>query len=118
MRVDHYYGARPLNTSSYYTVLSNYPSTGYWEFDVDQVAYLTTNAISFTSNEAQVMGETHTRSDQMPGQSSQHATFYDTNAYYAGVWHAFSGVGVNYNSSYYTLYGLSTYNFEEKDNAC
>ena len=67
---------------------------------------------------AEVLGEIHTAKSQMPGTTSSHELFYDTNIYYSGAWRAFDGITFQTNSTYHLAAKVTTKNYEIYDRNC
>lgn len=75
-----FWTAKSLGSSTWYEILYGSPST--WNFFVAGTHYKTFTG-TFTPSQYQVFGETHDYADQMPGGTSNHVTFTNTQ-YFTG----------------------------------
>ncbi|MGH2608235.1 MAG: hypothetical protein ACRDHF_04025 [Tepidiformaceae bacterium] len=110
----------PTNVFRYYTVLYNNAGTGYVSY---QVAGSTvtewTEYLPINPNRGEIAGETHTSADQMPGSwGGTKMYFGNAHVYISGSWQNFDGYGINANSTWYSLYGISTTDMQIWDNYC
>jgi len=111
------YTAQSVNSVHRYTTLFG---GGVFTFQLDGVTGSTVPA-QFTPDNAQNFGEIHTLDDQMPGATSAHETFRNTQINYGGGWHPFAGSGsINpyYSDFHYTTSDSGQYALDIWDGKC
>lgn len=114
-----FWAAQPIGQKTEYRIV--YAGGGVYEF-IMSGTHLKSEAGISTPTEIQIFGETHDRSDQMPGGSNLTSRVTVTNSrYMTGATHVFHTVTNNFGTANSTSYGFSNPsdgNYEMWDKAC
>ena len=98
-----WYPARPVGELTPYEILAE--AGGQWNLFING-AYVDTVSDSFTGNEAQFFGETHSKADQMPGGSGNRVVFQNM-VYHTGAGHTPHWVTADFGTDWPAFYGFA-----------